>query len=117
VVLLGIVSSGLYFASPPFTPWREMAALVRREKVEGEAVVVAEPPVFATPFAYYYEGPLGFEDVGALDVPAEVPGVWVCYRFADRVDPERWQDHPALARWPRRQVHAFRRGAVVHCQR
>jgi hypothetical protein len=116
-VLLGAVSSGLYFAWPPFTPWREMAALVRRDRSADEAVVVAEPRVFATPFEYYYDGPLAFADAGALDVPAEAPGVWVCYRFTHRVNAERWQGDPALDRWPRRQVYPFHRGAVVHCQR
>jgi hypothetical protein len=112
--VLSLGSAGLYAALPPFTPWREMAALVEARRSAGEAVIVVSPEVLATPFAYYYRGEAVFVGESGIATGEMGRGQWVC--FCDR-SPEATATISAQAEESQLgppEVHRFHRGAVWH---
>ena len=110
-----MASVGLYLALPPFTPWREMAALIEKHHTAGEAVYIASPQVLASPVNYYYGGDADY--LGNYPVSADdaVEGIWVCFReplgaAAAKSEVAKY----VHTNFTEVTHYAFHRGTVVH---
>jgi hypothetical protein len=111
---LALTSLVLYFMFPPFTPWREMAALVETHRIAGEAVVVASPKVLATPLGHYYPGEARFTGEDPIAGTESAVGIWVLLRDPSPKVEARVLPTSARARFRRIEAHRFHRGLVVH---
>lgn len=113
----------LYFAWPPYPPWREMAASVATHRGKKEAVVAVERSAPVEPFCYYLgeeidEGGsvirVDFYAMYPLTIPEDATGVWFCLsrRQATDVD-EKLLMAADRARFPVRNDIPIHRGQII----
>jgi len=120
VLILCSANCFAYFANPPFTQYREMAAFVGRNAVAGEVIIAPVREVLATPFPYYYrkmferDDTIVFVDTHVLDSSLSTVGVWVVLREGEISKFDELIPAEVRAAFPNLESRLFNRGSVVH---